>query len=65
MHSTPPTHTPCPSQLAASARPQLHLHTACHSRLQELVGSNLAKVVAFNLGYLPGALAPHAQLGIG
>ncbi|KAG2445584.1 hypothetical protein HXX76_000196 [Chlamydomonas incerta] len=43
------------SHLAAEARPRLSLHTACHSRLQELAGSGRARVVAFNLGYLPGA----------
>ncbi|KAF6258318.1 putative rRNA methylase-domain-containing protein [Scenedesmus sp. NREL 46B-D3] len=41
-------------QLPADASPQLHLLQGCHSQLQELVGSNLAKLVAFNLGYLPG-----------
>lgn len=40
--------------LAPQQRPAtLALHRACHSRLQELVGSNVARVVAFNLGYLP------------
>jgi hypothetical protein len=41
-------------QLPAEASPQLHLLQGCHSQLQALVGSNLAKLVAFNLGYLPG-----------
>ncbi|PNW75213.1 hypothetical protein CHLRE_12g517550v5 [Chlamydomonas reinhardtii] len=43
------------SHLSAEVRPRLSLHTACHSRLQELAGSGRARVVAFNLGYLPGA----------
>ncbi|GLC45116.1 hypothetical protein PLESTB_001470000 [Pleodorina starrii] len=44
------------SHLSAGGRlPALSLHRACHSRLQELCGSGVARVVAFNLGYLPGA----------
>ncbi|GIL98242.1 hypothetical protein Vretimale_3650 [Volvox reticuliferus] len=43
------------SHMAAGCRPRITLHQACHSRLQELCGSGLARVVAFNLGYLPGA----------
>ncbi|GLI58792.1 hypothetical protein VaNZ11_000550 [Volvox africanus] len=43
------------SHLAADCRPRITLHQACHSRMQELCGSGLARVVAFNLGYLPGA----------
>ncbi|KAG2499089.1 hypothetical protein HYH03_003272 [Edaphochlamys debaryana] len=35
--------------------PRLELHAACHSRLQELAGSGVARLVVFNLGYLPGA----------
>eukprot|EP00878_Enallax_costatus_P043655 GHUV01051697.1.p1 GENE.GHUV01051697.1~~GHUV01051697.1.p1 ORF type:complete len:137 (+),score=48.76 GHUV01051697.1:34-411(+) len=34
--------------------PELHLQQGCHSQMQQLVGSNVAKLVAFNLGYLPG-----------
>jgi hypothetical protein len=41
-------------QLPPEASPQLHLLQGCHSQLQALVGSNVAKLVAFNLGYLPG-----------
>ncbi|WIA30339.1 hypothetical protein OEZ86_000426 [Tetradesmus obliquus] len=41
-------------QLPPEACPQLHLLQGCHSQLQALVGSNVAKLVAFNLGYLPG-----------
>lgn len=29
------------------------MHLGCHSRLQEFVGSNIARVVCFNLGYMP------------
>lgn len=42
------------THLAPEASPQLHLIQGCHSQLQQLVGSNVAKLVAFNLGYLPG-----------
>lgn len=42
------------SSLPDTQRPQLHIHEACHSQLQALVGSNVASLVAFNLGYLPG-----------
>ena len=35
-------------------RPQMQYHQACHSTLQERIGSHVAKLVAFNLGYLPG-----------
>eukprot|EP00879_Flechtneria_rotunda_P019227 GHRR01020188.1.p1 GENE.GHRR01020188.1~~GHRR01020188.1.p1 ORF type:complete len:220 (+),score=80.15 GHRR01020188.1:216-875(+) len=41
-------------QHLAAAKPQLHIMQGCHSQMQQLVGSNLAKIVAFNLGYLPG-----------
>ncbi|KAI8476938.1 MAG: putative rRNA methylase-domain-containing protein [Monoraphidium minutum] len=41
------------SSLPGGAMPELHLMRACHSRLQELVGSCAARVVVFNLGYLP------------
>lgn len=41
------------ASLPAAARPDLRLVLACHSRLQELVGSCAARVVAFNLGFLP------------
>ncbi|KXZ52894.1 hypothetical protein GPECTOR_8g274 [Gonium pectorale] len=43
------------SGLPPGAAPRLALHATCHSRLQELAGSAVARVVAFNLGYLPGA----------
>lgn len=42
------------SSLSADTMPQLNIQQACHSQLQALVGSNLASLVAFNLGYLPG-----------
>ena len=35
-------------------RPQTFVVQECHSRLQEIVGSNVARLVCFNLGYLPG-----------
>jgi hypothetical protein len=41
------------ASLPPGGAPELHLVRACHSRLQELVGSCVARVVAFNLGYLP------------
>lgn len=41
--------------LPAGHRPTLHLHRSCHSRMQELVGSNVASLVCLNLGYLPKA----------
>jgi hypothetical protein len=63
---TTPTTTPLPQEAALSstrarleaqlppgAAPELHLVRACHSRLQEVAGSCQARVVAFNLGYLP------------
>lgn len=37
----------------SSGAPEVRLVRACHSRLQEVVGSVQARVVAFNLGYLP------------
>lgn len=42
------------ARLAPGASPALRLHTGCHSTLQALVGSNVARLVVFNLGYLPG-----------
>lgn len=42
------------THLAAPAMPQVHLQRGCHSQLQQLIGSSVAKLVAFNLGYLPG-----------
>jgi hypothetical protein len=42
------------SSLPPGALPSLHVTQACHSTLQQLVGSNVASLVAFNLGYLPG-----------
>eukprot|EP00775_Hariotina_reticulata_P010936 gene10936-11090_t len=41
-------------RLPASAQPRLELIQGCHSHMQQLVGSNVAKLVTFNLGYLPG-----------
>jgi hypothetical protein len=41
------------SGMDAAARPTMHYVQACHSRMQEVVGSSRASVVAFNLGYLP------------
>lgn len=41
------------SHLSAALMPEIHLIQACHSRLQELVGSCAARTVVFNLGYLP------------
>lgn len=41
------------ARLPPGARPRLELSQGCHSQLQALVGSNVAKLVAFNLGYLP------------
>ncbi|GBF94396.1 rRNA methylase [Raphidocelis subcapitata] len=41
------------AELPLGSAPELHLVRACHSRLQEVVGSVAARVVAFNLGYLP------------
>jgi hypothetical protein len=41
------------ASLPPGATPELHLVRACHSGLQELVGSCAARVVVFNLGYLP------------
>ncbi|KAF8069480.1 RPL24B [Scenedesmus sp. PABB004] len=40
-------------RLPPGGAPRVDLHVACHSQLQALVGSNVARVVAFNLGYLP------------
>jgi hypothetical protein len=34
--------------------PSLHFVRGCHSDLQQYVGSSRARVVCFNLGYLPG-----------
>lgn len=40
-------------ELPQQLRPQLQVVQGCHSQLQQLVGSNTARVVCFNLGYLP------------
>ncbi|MEW5312808.1 MAG: hypothetical protein WDW38_004415 [Sanguina aurantia] len=37
----------------AGSLPSVEYVQACHSTLQEIVGSNTAKLVTFNLGYLP------------
>ncbi|KAF5828593.1 putative rRNA methylase-domain-containing protein [Dunaliella salina] len=45
-------------KLEDSCRPETHLHCMCHSRLIEVLGPGRvgsAKVIALNLGYLPGA----------
>lgn len=42
------------SSLQPNQLPQVVLSEGCHSQLQAFVGSNVASVVAFNLGYLPG-----------
>uniref|UniRef100_A0A7S3VIJ6 Methyltransferase domain-containing protein n=2 Tax=Dunaliella tertiolecta TaxID=3047 RepID=A0A7S3VIJ6_DUNTE len=45
-------------KLEDDCRPETHLHCTCHSRLLEVLGQThvgSAKVIALNLGYLPGA----------
>lgn len=39
--------------IPAAAMPHLHMIRDCHSGMQAVVGSNQAKVICFNLGYLP------------
>lgn len=41
------------SSIPEGKRPKMVLLKDCHSKLQELVGSNLAKAICFNMGYLP------------
>ena len=41
------------SNLEASVMPNMQYITGCHSNLQQYVGSCRAKLVCFNLGYLP------------
>jgi len=40
--------------VAPESRPKMHYVAQCHSNLQHAVGSHTARLVAFNLGYLPG-----------
>jgi hypothetical protein len=40
--------------LPPESRPTMHYLPQCHSSLHEVVGSHKARLVAFNLGYLPG-----------
>jgi predicted methyltransferase len=40
--------------LSPELRPKLHYLAHCHSTMQQEVGSHTARLVAFNLGYLPG-----------
>jgi predicted methyltransferase len=40
--------------LSLESRPKMHYIAQCHSNLQDVVGSHAARLVAFNLGYLPG-----------
>jgi predicted methyltransferase len=40
--------------LPPELRPKMHYLAQCHSTLHEVVGSHKARLVAFNLGYLPG-----------
>jgi Putative rRNA methylase len=41
------------SQLGDSRLPDVTYACTCHSRMQEVAGSNVARLVCFNLGYLP------------
>lgn len=52
--ATTTTRAAIESTIPSDARPTMHYLTECHSKLQEIVGSNTARLVCFNLGYLPG-----------
>ena len=41
------------SKLSESERGRIHYVQKCHSQMQEEVGSHKARVICFNLGYLP------------
>ena len=41
------------SSIPEKLRPQISYFVGCHSDIQNHVGSNIAKLVCFNLGYLP------------
>ncbi|KAH7616191.1 putative rRNA methylase YtqB [Nannochloris sp. 'desiccata'] len=40
--------------LSPESRPKMHYVAQCHRNLQHIVGTHTARLVAFNLGYLPG-----------
>lgn len=43
------------SDIPADQRPRLHLVCGCHSNILDHVPKDSAKLVCFNLGYLPSA----------
>ena len=52
--ATTSTRTVIETSIPSDSRPEMHYVTGCHSKLQEVVGSNRARLICFNLGYLPG-----------